>query len=83
MKRKRFSVEQIVAVLKQAEAVMQVAGNSLGFGRADSALPTSGAQPFNSWFSQIQLISPQQLYYKFNSSPGKVSLFMQLSGYSI
>ncbi|WP_193727214.1 hypothetical protein [Burkholderia sp. BE17] len=51
MKRKRFRVEHIVAVLKQAEAGMQGAGNSLGFGRADNALSTSGAQSFNSWFS--------------------------------
>ncbi|KUY54301.1 hypothetical protein [Burkholderia sp. RF2-non_BP3] len=75
--------ETVVATSTATNAGMQVAGNASGFGRADNALSTSGAQSFNSWFSQIPLITPQQMYYIFNGNSGTVTFTIILTGYSI
>jgi len=75
--------ETVVATTVATNAGMQVAGNASGFGRADNAISTSGAQSFNSWFSQIPLITPQQMYYNFNGNSGTVTFTLILTGYSI
>ncbi|WP_175785441.1 hypothetical protein [Burkholderia ambifaria] len=75
--------ETVVATSGAVNAGMQVAGSASGFGRADNALSTSGAQSFNSWFSQIPLVTAQQMYYNFNGSSGTVTFTLILSGYSI
>ncbi len=75
--------ETVVATSVAANAGMQVAGSASGFGRADNALSTTGAQSFNSWFSQIPLVAAQQLYYNFNGSSGTVTFTLLLTGYSI
>jgi hypothetical protein len=75
--------ETVVATSGAVNAGMQVAGSASGFGRADNALSTSGAQSFNSWFSQIPLVTAQQMYYNFNGSSGTVTFTLILTGYSI
>lgn len=72
----------VVATSTSGSAGMQIASNTSGSCRMDSALTMSSSGSFNSWFSQIAVLTTQTVYYNFNGA-GTVTLTLQISGYTI